>query len=102
MQDSVWVMYKSGQSIGIAATKADAIRYLVDVEWIKIDAEEIEYWEDKDQIFLTPREAAKRANTTIEEILGEALGVNQSPYLSRYGLLILEKQIICGYDTPVE
>lgn len=102
MRDSVWVMYKGGQSIGIAATKADAIRYLVDVGWIKMDAEEIEYWEDREQIFLTPREAAKQANTTTERILEEALEVNQSPYLSRYDLLILEKRIICGYDTPVE
>lgn len=102
MRDNVWVMYKDNESIGVAATKVDAIRYLVDVGWIKMDAKEIEYWEDKDQIFLTPREAAKRANTTIEKILGEALEGNLSPYFMRWQLWIREQRIICGYDIPVE
>ena len=102
MRDSVWVIYKNTLSIGIAATEIDAIRYLVDVEWRKMDEKEIEYWNDRTHIFLTPREAAKQANTTVEKILGEALEVNQSPYFSRYGLLIREERTICGYDTPVE
>lgn len=102
MRDSVWVIYKNTLSIGIAATEIDAIRYLVDVEWIKMDEKEIEYWDDRTHIFLTPREAAKQANTTVEKILGEALEVNQSPYFSRYGLLIQEERTICDYDIPVE
>lgn len=102
MRGSVWVIYKNTLSIGIAATEIDAIRYLVDVEWIKMDEKEIEYWDDKEHTFLTPREAAKQANMTVEEILEEVLEVNQSPYFSRYGLLIREERTICGYDIPVE
>lgn len=102
MRDSVWVIYKEKQSIGVAATKLDAIRYLVEVGWIQIDRKEIECWDNKEHVFLTPREAAKQANTTVEEILGEALEDNQSPYFMRWRLVIQEQQIICGYDVPVE
>jgi len=100
--NSVWVMYKGQLSIGVAATKIDAIRYLVDTGWVKLDQDEIEYWDDKKHETITPREAAKQANTTVEKILGEALEDNQSPYFSRYELIIQEEQIICGYDIPVE
>ncbi len=95
-------MYKKEQCIGVAATKIDAIRYLVETEWVRLDRAVIEYWDNKEHIFLTPREAAKRANTTVEKILEEVLEDNQSPYFSRYDFLIQEQQIICGYDVPVE
>lgn len=100
--NSVWVMYKDNQSIGVAATKIDAIRYLVDVGWIRLDRAVIEYWDNEKHAFLTPREAAKQASMTVEKILEEALEDNQSPYFSRYGFIIQEEQIICGYDIPVE
>ena len=102
MRDNVWVMYKDNQPIGVAATKADAIRYLVDIEWIGLDRKEIGYWEKKEYIYLTPREAAKQAHTTVEKILEEALEDNLSPYFMRWQLRIQEQRIICGYDTLVE
>lgn len=102
MRDSVWVMYKDNGSIGVVATKVDAIRYLVDTEWIKINQKDIGYWDNEGYIYLTPREAAKQANTTVEKILGEALEDNLSPYFMRWQLRIQEQQIICGYDTPVD
>lgn len=106
MQDSVWVMYKDNEPIGVAATKADAVRYLVDVEWIKLDRKEIGCWGKKKYIYFapqefTPREAAALANTTIEKILEKALE-NQSPYFMWRQLRIQEQPLISGYNTPVE
>ena len=102
MQDSVWVIYKDNESVGIAATKNDAIRYLIEAEWIGLERKEIGYVDNNGYIFLTPREAAKQANTTVEKILREALEDNLSPYFMRWQLRIQEQRIICGYDTPVE
>lgn len=102
MQDSVWVIYRREQVIGVAASKIDAIRYLIEAGWMGLDRKEIGYLDNKGYIFLTPREAAKQANTTVEEILEKALENNHSPYFIRYNFIIQEEQIICGYDTPVE
>ena len=102
MRDSVWVIYKDNESIGVAATKIDAIRYLIEAEWIGLDRKEIGYVDNNGYIFLTPREAAKQANTTVEKILEEALENNHSSYFMRWQLRIQEQRIICGYDIPVE
>lgn len=103
MRDSVWVIYKGDQSIGVAATEIDAIRYLVDVEWIKLDRAEIEHINNEQKwSYLTVREAARKANTTIEKILGEALKNNNSSYSMINKFSIFRQRIIHGYNTPVE